>query len=119
LRRQAIAAGEPIVGDPQRWLNLIQIDDGVAAILAAEHWAGAGGIYNIADGCPVSRREFFTLLARLLRAPEPRWVPPAPTAPMPPHERANRRIGNRRLLAELRVQLRYPSCREGLPASVD
>jgi nucleoside-diphosphate-sugar epimerase len=66
----------------------------------------------------VRRRDFYTLLARLLGAPAPRFVPPAPGAPLPPHERTNRRVVNRRLRTELGLRLRYPSYEDGLPASL-
>jgi nucleoside-diphosphate-sugar epimerase len=76
-------------------------------------------VYNVADDRPVRRREFYELLARLLGAPPPRFVPPAPGAPLPPHERANRRIVNRRLRGELGVSPTYPTYAEGLAASVE
>jgi nucleoside-diphosphate-sugar epimerase len=117
LRRQAIEAGEPLIGDPDRWLNLIHVEDGAAAVLAAEAHARSGATVNVSDDRPVRRRDFYALLARLLGAPEPRFVPPATGVPLPGHERVNRRIVNRRLHAELGVQLRYPSYEEGLPAS--
>jgi nucleoside-diphosphate-sugar epimerase len=118
LRRQALAAGEAIVGDADKWLNLIHVDDGAAAVTAAEANARPGRIYNVGDDAPVRRREFYSALARLLQAPEPRFVAPPPDAPLPSHEWANRRIVNRRLRQELAVPLQYPSCAEGLPAAV-
>jgi nucleoside-diphosphate-sugar epimerase len=118
LRRQAVQAGEPLVGDADRWLNLIHVEDGAAAVRAADEWARPGELYNVCDDRPVRRREFYTLLARLLGAPEPRFTLPPPGAPLPPHERTNRRVSNRRLRQELGLALRYPSCAEGLPASV-
>ena len=39
LRRQAIEAGEVLVGDPEKWLNLIHVADGAAAVHAAEESA--------------------------------------------------------------------------------
>jgi nucleoside-diphosphate-sugar epimerase len=116
LRRQAIEQGEALIGDPDRWLNLIHVEDGAAAVLAATAKGQPGAVYNVCDDRPVRRREFYLELARLLGAPPPRFVPPAPGAPMPPHERANRRVLNRRLREELRLALRYPSCVKGLPA---
>ncbi len=118
LRRQAVAAGEPLASDPDRWLNLIHVEDGAAAILAADQPAAAGGVFNVADDHPTRRRAFYEELARLLRAPAPRFVRPDPFAgaPLPPHERANRRVSNRRLRTELGLSLRYPSFREGLPS---
>lgn len=118
LRRQALEAGEAIVGDAEKWLNLIHVEDGAAAVLAAEARAQPGRIYNVSDDAPVRRRNFYTLLAQLLKAPLPSFVPPAPGVPLPGHERANRRIVNRRLRRELAVVLQFPSCMQGLPASV-
>src|SRR5260370_28551848 len=117
LRRQAIEKGEPIRADPERWLNLIHVDDGAAAVLAAEQFAQAGSTINVCDGQPVRRRDFFNLLAHLLGAPAPRFLPPHPALP-PRHEKAHRRIDNRELLEELSLDLRYPTWREGLADSV-
>lgn len=116
LRRQAIEAGEPLIGDAEKWLNLIHVEDGVAAVLAAAE--RGRGVYNVSDGRPVRRREFYTVLARLLGAPQPRFVPRSLGEPLPAHERANRRVVNRRLCEELGVVLRYPDCEAGLTASV-
>jgi nucleoside-diphosphate-sugar epimerase len=113
LRQKAIEAGEPIVAAVDKWLNLIQVDDGVRAVLAAEQAAAPGGIYNICDNEPVRRGEFFAYLARLLNAPEPRFIEPAPNM-RGPHDLADRRISNRRMREELGVVLRYPTFRDGL-----
>src|SRR5207244_11681442 len=63
LRQKAVQAGEPIQADPDRWLNLIHVEDGASAVLAAEARAQSGAVYNICDDQPVRRREFLTLLA--------------------------------------------------------
>lgn len=118
LRRQTLEAGEAIIADPDKWLNLIHIDDGVTAVLAAAERARPGEIYNVADDRPARRREFYARLAELLSAPPPRFVLPAPGAALTGHERTNRRVMNRRLRRELAVTLRYPSFAEGLAASV-
>jgi nucleoside-diphosphate-sugar epimerase len=118
LRLASLLAGEPVVGDGERWLNLIHVEDGAAAVLAAEARAEPGGVYNVCDDRPIPRREFYALLARLIGAPEPRFIPPPPGSPAPRHESANRRISNRRLRTELGLVLRYPTYEEGLPASV-
>lgn len=110
LREQTLRAGEPLPGDPDGWLNLIHLDDGAAAVLAAAERGRPGTVYNVSDGRPVCRRDFFTRLAERLGAPPPRFVPA-------PREQANRRIVNRRLLQELRVELCCPNFEEGLRAS--
>jgi nucleoside-diphosphate-sugar epimerase len=118
LRRQTIAAGEPIVGHADRWLNLIQVEDGATAVLAADEHGAAGQTYIVSDGLPVRRHDFYAELARVLGAPEPRFVAPPADAPLPPHERANRRLLNRKMLDQLRVVLRYPTYVDGLRASL-
>jgi nucleoside-diphosphate-sugar epimerase len=117
LRRQALLAGEPFVGDPDRWLNLIHVEDGAAAVLAAEERGRPGEVYNICDDAPVPRRAFYALLARLLGAPQPSFVEPEPGARLPAHERTNRRIVNQRMRQVLQADLRYPSYEEGLRAA--
>jgi nucleoside-diphosphate-sugar epimerase len=116
IRSQTVRSGEPLVGEPDKWLNLVHVEDGAAAVLAAEAKGRTGATYNVCDDRPVRRRDFYQAMARLLGAPEPRFVPPAPGDPLPAHERVNRRIVNRRLHDELQLQLRYPSFAEGLPA---
>jgi len=109
LRKQPLLNGEPYTGDAEKWLNLIHVADGVGAVLAAER-GKPGGTFNIADDTPVSRREFYTELARLLNAPEARFEPAPQTA-----KEANRRISNASARAELGFAPAYPSFREGLP----
>lgn len=111
IRRQAVEAGEPLAGDPEKWLNLIHVEDGADAVVAAEARARPGRVYNVCDDRPVRRGEFFAALARLLGAPGPTFVPG-------PAERGNRRVVNWRLREELSVALRYPSYQQGLPASL-
>jgi nucleoside-diphosphate-sugar epimerase len=115
LRHKAIEGGEPLPGDPEQWLNLIHVFDGVEAIMAAQQGGQAGRVYNVADGYPCTRQQFFGEMARLLGAPPPRFVP----GPSRPGRAAgSRRIRNARLRQELRVALRYPSYEEGLSATV-
>lgn len=108
LRKAALLAGEPLVGDAGKWLNLIHVEDGADAVLAAEAKAAPGATFTIADDEPVSRRDFYTLLARLLNAPGARFEHrPEPGA-------ANRRVSNRLARERLGWVPRYASYREGL-----
>jgi nucleoside-diphosphate-sugar epimerase len=113
MRERAIRAGEPLIGDPDVWLNLIHVDDGVESLLAAERKPLPAPVFNVCDDHPVLRREFYALLAGLLNAPPPRFTPSPTSSPEAP----NRRIVNRRLRQELGVSLRYPDCEAGLKAS--
>ncbi len=113
LRRQTqLEAREPIAGDPNRWLNLIHVDDGASAILAAEARGVPGAIYNIADDTPQTRQQFYTQLAQILGAPEPIFDGE-------PDPRANhRRISNHQARTTLGWRPQYPSTEQGLVAAV-
>ncbi len=113
LRRQALLNGEPLIGDADKWLNLIHVDDGVSAVLAAQEHGRPGEVYQIADGEPVRRRDFYTLSAELLEAP-----PAAFQSAVTPTVVANRRVSNAKAKAELGFAPQYPSYREGLRASL-
>jgi nucleoside-diphosphate-sugar epimerase len=114
LREKAVRAGEPLVGDAEKWLNLIHVADGARAVLLAEDRGISGQTYLIADDRPARRREVYTELARVLNAPPARFDPPASPAPPEP----NRRIANRKAKAELGFAPQYPSFVEGLAASL-
>jgi nucleoside-diphosphate-sugar epimerase len=113
LREASIRAGEPIAANPERWLNLIHVDDGVRAVQAALAQPMAG-VVNVSDDAPQRRRDFYTYLATVLGAPAPTFVPAPPGQP---HDHAHRRISNRKLRQELGVTLQYPECVAGLRAS--
>jgi nucleoside-diphosphate-sugar epimerase len=118
LRRSVIQAGEPIVADGDKWLNLIHVADGARAVLAAAECGTPGSTVNVCDDEPTPRREFYLEMARWLGAAEPKFVKPPADAATPPHERGNRRIRNRRMHDELGVTLAFPTFRAGLEASV-
>ena len=118
LRQKTIQAGEPIVGDAEKWLNLIHVDDGAQAVLASVELGQPGRVYNICDDQPVRRRDFYEELARRLNASLPRFETPATDQPTPPHEKGNRRIRNRRMHDELGVALRYANFADGLRVSL-
>lgn len=118
LRRATIEKGESIMGDADKWLNLIHVEDGARAVHAAEAHAIPGRVFNICDDLPVRRRDFYAELARVRGAPPPPFAQPPSDQPTPPHEKANRRIRNVRMKEELRVELRYPEYVQGLAASV-
>ena len=113
LRRHAMLIGEPLVGDAEKWLNLIHVDDGVAAVLAAETRARAGVTYLIADDEPVRRRDFYTRTAELLGAPPATFQTPTTNI-----AETNRRVSNAKAKRELGFAPRFPSYREGLAAII-
>jgi nucleoside-diphosphate-sugar epimerase len=112
LRKSALLNGEPLVGDADRWLNLIHVDDGADAVLATEAKSEPGATFTIADDEPVTRRDFYTLLARLLHAPAAKFEH------RPEPGTANRRVSNRTARDWLGWSPRFPTYREGLPAAI-
>jgi nucleoside-diphosphate-sugar epimerase len=115
-RRDDVLAGKPIAGNGDGYLNLIHVHDVVHAVLAAEARASLGRTFNLADGHPVRRADYYTELARLYGAPTPQF-----TGVMGPGRirgGADKRVGNARMLAELAVKLQFPTYREGLAAIV-
>lgn len=110
IRKASLLKGEPVPGDPERFLNLIHVEDGVRAILAAEAKGEPGETYLISDDHPPTRREFFTRTAEVIVAP------PA-TFDGTGGVEANRRVSNAKAKRELGFRPQYPSFREGLAAS--
>ncbi len=110
----AIKSRAVLARDPDKLLNLIHVEDGARAITAADERAKPGAIYNVSDGRPVTRRDFYTSLAQFVDAPPPRFMPLS--APLASNDRACRRIVNRKMLQGLGVELRYPTYKAGLAA---
>jgi nucleoside-diphosphate-sugar epimerase len=115
IRAADLKVGRLLAIDPEKWLNLVHVEDGAAAVVAAVERGEPGEVYNVSDGCPVRRRDFYTRLAELLGAPPPRFVPPP--EPVPASERVNRRIVSRKMRERLGVTPAYPDYEQGLAAS--
>lgn len=111
LRRASLLKGEPVPGDGERFVNLIHVEDGVRAVLAAEANAEPGETYLIADDAPPTRRDLFTRTAELIGAPVPMFDGRNGVE-------ANRRIRNTKAKQRLVFQPLYPSIAEGLPVSL-
>lgn len=113
-RVEQIRAGETIPAPASGFLNLIHVDDAARVVLAAERRAKPPRTYVISDGHPCPRRDYFIELARLLNAPAPRFEEPTPDMPVAQRASADKRVRNARMVAELAVELAFPTYREGL-----
>lgn len=112
-RIEGLRAGEPLSGRGEAWLNLIHVDDAVAAVLACEQRGQPGETYLITDDQPIRREEYYSQLARLVAAPPPVFADDQPA------KRGsgglNKRCSNKKARAELSLALAYPSITAGLP----
>ena len=96
---------------------MIHVEDAAAAILAAEAHAQPPRTYVVCDGHPIERREYFAELARQLGLPPPSFRDPVPGEAVG-RRGGNKRVSNARMLAELPLNLAYPTYREGLAAAL-
>jgi nucleoside-diphosphate-sugar epimerase len=117
-RIRDLLAGRPVPVAAEAVVNLIHVDDAASVVLAAEERAWPPATYVVSDGHPVPRREFYRHLAELLRLPPPTFMDVDPEQRQSPRGKGNKRVRNARMLQDLRVQLAYPSYREGLAALV-
>jgi nucleoside-diphosphate-sugar epimerase len=111
-RMDQMQAREPIIGDADAWLNLIHVEDGAAVIRTACQKARSGTVFNVSDGNPIRRRDYFTRLAELTGMPPPIFN--GAPGPRP----ANRRIVSNRVWSELGLQPRYSEVSAGLKESL-
>ncbi|MEO1496757.1 MAG: NAD-dependent epimerase/dehydratase family protein [Planctomycetota bacterium] len=113
---KAIKAGEPIAASQTGWLNLIHRDDAAAVVVASAAAEAPPGLLCVSDGSPPQRSDYYAEVARLLRAPAPRFVDPEPGSPRAARAAADKRVSNQRLVDGLGHRLRYPDYRSGLAA---
>lgn len=119
---EPLRRGEPLAVPAAGSVNLIHVDDAARVVLAAEQLPVPTGrsprVYNVSDGHPANRGEYYAELARLLGAPPPTFTAPAADAPVTSRASSDKRISNARLLRELAFSFQYPTYREGLRAIV-
>lgn len=108
-RVESLRAGQIPEGNPDAWLNLIHVDDAVAAVLACERRGAPGATYLVCDGHPCRRRDYYSLLAAMIGT-----AAPFASSEQLSSSNLNKRCCNRRLRDELHVALRYPRYNLGL-----
>jgi nucleoside-diphosphate-sugar epimerase len=118
VRRSVLERGEPITGDADKFLNLIHIDDAAEAAVAALQAILPEPLYLIGDDRPVTRGEYYTLMATLLGAPEPRFNPTQPGTVEEARDATNKRVANERMKRGLGIALHYPDISVGLPPAL-
>ena len=119
MRKEGLMQGRPILGDPEKYLNLVHIDDAATAAVAALDRGQPGSLYLVSDDRPAPRREFYALAAESLGAPAPRFEAPEPGSQKAGREESNKRVSNARMKADLGVTLAYPDITSGVAAAIE
>jgi nucleoside-diphosphate-sugar epimerase len=104
---------------PGQVFNRIHVEDIAAVLMASIERPKAGAIYNLADDEPAPPQDVVAYAARLAGVEPPPEIPfeKAGLGAMPSSFYAEcKRVSNRLIKAELGVELRYPTYREGLQA---
>lgn len=104
VRSGALALGP---GDGA-WMNFCHRDDAAAAIIAALDAGRDGAVYHATDARPLRRREVVRHVAGRL------GIDPPVSSEAPAWAGPDRRVSGVRTRAELGLDLRWPSLREGL-----
>ncbi|MDP3939684.1 MAG: NAD-dependent epimerase/dehydratase family protein [Deltaproteobacteria bacterium] len=113
-----------VPGKGDNYLNRIHVDD-LAQILAAAALRGSpGAVYLATDDQPEQARVLADFCAGLLGLPPPPSVDETEAARTMGESnlamlQGDKRLSNRRIKEELGVTLRYPTYREGIPASLE
>ncbi len=112
---EAMRRGEfKLLGAGETYVSRIHVDD-LATITAAAMASELTGAYPVADDSPSTSREIAQFCADLLGLDLP---PSSEAAEVSENRRANRRVDARAIRKALGIDLKYPSYREGIPASL-
>ncbi len=97
-----------------RYVSRIHVDD-LAEVAASAMQQGIEGVYPVADGLPATSRDVALFCARLLGLQMP---PTVADRALSETRRADRQVDGTAVLDLLGLRLRYPTFREGIPASI-
>ena len=112
-----------VIGRGENLWDVVHVDDVARALVDALERAPAGEVYHAADDEPISYYDFMALGAQALGVGPPRRIP-AWVARLAAGSNAvtavvrSARTSNAKLKRELGWAPRYPSAREGVPATV-
>ncbi len=101
----------PLTGNPDAWLNLVHIDDIINAISRLSTTNAPAALYLLSDSQPITRREFYASMAKLVGAPPPVFTPDEDAV-------LNKRCDSIKIQTELRLKLLYPDIHSGLPQAL-
>lgn len=121
---EKVRGGAPVLLDSESpYSNRIHSEDLARICVAAGRRGRGGAVYNVSDGRPGTIAEYYCAVADRLGVPHPPKVTMsearrAMSGEMLSYLSESKRIDNRKLLAELRIALLYPTLESGLAASM-
>ena len=119
-RLDKLRAGEPIEVDPESFLNLIHVEDLARVVIELLNTPKANGIFNVSDGHPPLRCDYYRFIANFIGANMPTFCEPVTRSNGPdatPQRRrgeGNKRISNRHIVETLDYQFLFPDFIAGL-----
>ena len=119
-RLEKLRAQEPIEVDPDSYLNLVHVDDLAKIAIELMKPSAAQGVFNVSDGQPVLRRDYYQYISKTIVS-----APPVFSVPITnkqdsnlalPRSRGegNKRIANRRIVKYLGYEFQFPDYIAGL-----
>lgn len=119
LRRISdLREGLPLTKEPDEWLNLVHVDDAVSAIDTVSRCEQPPALMNAVAAGSVTRRTYYSILARLINAPPPVFE----IAGARPTQN-QRRGGNRRVISRVRsllpITFQFDDCESGLKNAIE
>ncbi len=115
-RTEQLRNRQPLSGDPEAWLNLIHVEDAARCAVACASAATAANLYVVSDDRPVTRREFYSAVCRLIGAPPPEFDPEAQGRQR--SSGLNKRCCSTRMKSDLLPELNYPKISHGLSHAI-
>jgi nucleoside-diphosphate-sugar epimerase len=108
----------PFFGPRETYQTLVHVDDAATGVLAA--LAAPSGIYNVAENEPLTKGDAAAILAEAVGRKRLRTVPSVALSATPATRALLRsqRVSNRAFRDATAWEPRYPSVREGIPATV-
>jgi nucleoside-diphosphate-sugar epimerase len=103
-----------LAGQGDNFVSRIHVED-LATHVEAALLSDVTGAYPVGDELPCTSREIAEFCSRLLNVPMPML---AGREALHEARRADRRVDGRAIRARLGITLRYPTYREGIPASL-
>lgn len=104
---------------PGQVFNRIHVEDIARSIEAAFASAASGGVFNVADNEPAPPQDVVAFAARLMGVappPEQDFASADLSAMARSFYAANKRVSNKKLREQLKVDLAFPTYREGIAA---